>query len=400
MLKFRKIYKLLFIMNKLNKWENLNNPYAKAKQSFWYLTSGVKTDVSILLEKQNLNLSEILNKIIELYKNDINVLDSYKSEWYSISYEDLLLNIENWIENKNINFSLSFLESLENKLKNNISILLINLWFNNLLNLFWKNILFWIYLNYPYRSNLSEQFEKKILNIFSMNSYSFEKSRKTSWQEWRWDRNVLTILKNYELIEYVSNNFVENLDIWKFLNDNKNDKTKVLNEEIILNYDFIPLTTEYTHVWYAFFPKIKTNNNIYLDSLIWIWIYYKNNPNAVFSFKAKDKNTLQLVQIQWIQPIINWKKTSSKWLHIIDWKNLVIEIFEKLAKDLSFKKIEIVSWKNNKWTKITYPDNYWDEKLAWKTKIPIEIAIKIYDDTAEKNWYILDEKTWNYKKVI
>ena len=134
--------------------------------------------------------------------------------------------------------------------------------------------------------------------------------------------------------------------------------------------------------------------------MLWIGIYYKKNPNLVFSFKATNKNTLQLVQIQWIKPIINCKKTNSKGLHIIDWKSLAVYICEDISKKLNFKNIEILSWKNNIWTKNTYSDLYFDKKMAWKVKFPLENAIKIYDNTAIKNWYSLNYENDNFIKQI
>lgn len=377
----------------INKFKSQNNEKILKKDLTWFM----KTRVFSVLENKN-NL-DIIN---DLYLKDKSILSSYNNSFYTISYEDLFSSLKKSLINEKWVLSFDFLKTLNSdNRKIDLSILLIHIWVDNILNLFWKKVLFWTLFNYPYLWDFLSSFEEKILEKLSMNKKFFSKAKFNSFYFGINDDDIETILKNYELLDYLnSSDYLKKIDKNELINQNKIDKNLKIKDSTINNYEFIVFNTDNYDIWYVDEPEINTENNIYLDSLLWIGVYYKKNPNLVFSFKATNKNTLQLVQIQWIKPIINWKKTNSKGLHIIDWKSLAVYICEDISKKLNFKNIEIVSWKNNIWTKNTYSDLYFDKKLAWKVKFPLENAIKIYDNTAIKNWYSLNYENDNFIKQI
>lgn len=377
----------------INKFKSQNNEEILKKDLTWFM----KTSVFSVLENKN-----NLDTINDLYLKDKSILSSYNNSFYTISYEDLFYSLKKSLINEKWVLSFDFLKTLNSdNRKIDLSILLIHIWVDNILNLFWKKVLFWTLFNYPYLWDFLSSFEEKILEKLSMNKKFFSKAKFNSFYFGINDDDIETILKNYELLDYLnSSDYLKKIDKNELINQNKIDKNLKIKDSTINNYEFIVFNTDNYDIWYVDEPEINTENNIYLDSLLWIGVYYKKNPNLVFSFKATNKNTLQLVQIQWIKPIINWKKTNSKGLHIIDWKSLSVYICEDISKKLNFKNIEIVSWKNNIWTKNTYSDLYFDKKLAWKVKFPLENAIKIYDNTAIKNWYSLNYENDNFIKQI
>lgn len=377
----------------INKFKSQNNEEILKKDLTWFM----KTRVFSVLENKN-----NLDTINDLYLKDKSILSSYNNSVYTISYEDLFSSLKKSLISEKWVLSFDFLKTLNSdNRKIDLSILLIHIWVDNILNLFWKKVLFWTLFNYPYLWDFLSSFEEKILEKLSMNKKFFSKAKFNSFYFGINDDDIETILKNYELLDYLnSSDYLKKIDKNELINQNKIDKNLKIKDSTINNYEFIVFNTDNYDIWYVDEPEINTENNIYLDSLLWIGLYYKKNPNLVFSFKATNKNTLQLVQIQWIKPIINWKKTNSKGLHIIDWKSLSVYICEDISKKLNFKNIEIVSWKNNIWTKNTYSDLYFDKKLAWKVKFPLENAIKIYDNTAIKNWYSLNYENDNFIKQI
>lgn len=377
----------------INKFKSQNNEEILKKDLTWFM----KTRIFSVLENKN-----NLDTINDLYLKDKLILSSYNNSFYTISYEDLFSSLKKSLINEKWVLSFDFLKTLNSdNRKIDLSILLIHIWVDNILNLFWKKVLFWTLFNYPYLWDFLNSFEEKILEKLSMNKKFFSKAKFNSFYFGINDDDIETILKNYELLDYLnSSDYLKKINKNELINQNKIDKNLKIKDSTINNYEFIVFNTDNYDIWYVYEPEINTENNIYLDSLLWIGVYYKKNPNLVFSFKAINKNTLQLVQIQWIKPIINWKKTNSNGLHIIDWKSLAVYICEDISKKLNFKNIEIVSWKNNIWTKNTYSDLYFDKKLAWKVKFPLENAIKIYDNTSIKNWYSLNYENDNFIKQI
>ena len=120
--------------------------------------------------------------------------------------------------------------------------------------------------------------------------------------------------------------------------------------------------------------------SVYVDGPVGISLNYEGNPSAVVSFFPSDLDTLMINQWQGIRPnalgpagnILG--KTKSRGLGGLDWKNLLVDITEKMGYYLGMSRLGIQGAINNCWTR---PDQ------KGKLHIPYEDALKAYDESAE-----------------
>ena len=147
----------------INKFKSQNNEEILKKDLTWFM----KTRIFSVLENKN-----NLDTINDLYLKDKLILSSYNNSFYTISYEDLFSSLKKSLINEKWVLSFDFLKTLNSdNRKIDLSILLIHIWVDNILNLFWKKVLFWTLFNYPYLWDFLNSFEETILKNYELLDY-------------------------------------------------------------------------------------------------------------------------------------------------------------------------------------------------------------------------------------
>ncbi len=158
-----------------------------------------------------------------------------------------------------------------------------------------------------------------------------------------------------------------------------------------------------------------TQYRLYLDWPVWIWLMYKGKPVAVISFSLKNMDTIYIYQMQKISAYQfdrfgrNMWSSTNPLLHNINWQEILYNTLLTFATNLSLgiKKIEIKSAINNEWietkrSKLDYSSTH-NKRIEIETDklhLSKEIAKKIYDNFARKQWFEQDKKSKDWKKNI
>lgn len=271
-------------------------------------------------------------------------------------------------------------------------------------------VFLWAWLNYKATSSFSEEQDffhrtgegEKAHRIFDEIGRTSERLQKalhaTSHLAKR--KDVPTISMFEKVIRQVNNGFSQETDLERLIE--LNSAAWPLSPQ--QRYALGPLNTlstsmqGYEATWNRKrFPDRRGNIavfDIYLDIPTAIGLFYDAIPQALAGFLATDPETLLVYQLQGVRPEIVDKHNcsigyGSSWgLEPLDWKKLLVDCAENLARSVGFGRLGIRSGYHNGWTKKVNPDG--------TPKFPLQRALAIYDGTAErlgftqeedKNWY-------------
>jgi len=340
---------------------------------------------------------EFITKIEELYKKYPESRERLRDIIGEV--DDILTNIKN---NPPPSYDVDDLEKYISKI--DLAILLGNLPAKEVLNEFGDNVLYWSWIEYPLELDFSspenyENFTNQLIEITGKSKSRLRKL-KNSVDALLNEKKATTLLALDKLIDYVMEyNFSKSFDLESHLKSCALPGVEI-SDKRCEDYSLIPLITKSVNYngpvegWWG--KEIKRKMiEIYLDSPVGIGLTYKEIPNAVLGLMTTTPSTLMIYQLQGIRPYkidkngLAVNRTSSRGLFPIDWKKLMVECAEQVALDLDFDEIGIRSGRNNPWV---------DEKND-EGNLPLERALKIYDETAERLGYEQrEDRNW-YKKL-
>ena len=402
-------------------------------------------------------------KNIEKYINKNSFFFNHKSLKFLKNSKEEYTEVINLVKNNSYKVDIKFLESLDNKKKYLISSIFIDsIWADKLSNEFrmWKSLFIWMSFWYNYRwNNLvdSEWFEELIWRIKD-NFNSFNSSKLI--QAYRFIRcntkiqNLndffFSVINEYNLIKNIDNDVKEinkenSLNLWKDFSlwtfhtrselwfwreikywnywlDKDWNETNIQNE-----WDKTMVNEKGEKViWaYALDRNHKSINadvswieyQEYIDSPSWIALFNKGKPIACICFYIKNWNEFFINQIQ---KVVHyefdryWRCIGKRYSDVvrgIDWKTILYDVVKELAGRYNIKKIVIQWWENNRWINEVWKDletPYFKYDCLnrrtipankWKQHLSVDIAKKIYDVFAEKQWFHQSED-WNREKEI
>jgi len=271
---------------------------------------------------------------------------------------------------------------------------------------FGEEVLKWVNINinsgfYERKRDL----QKETAEIFGNNN--LEKARMVLWRKHFSDDSEL-ILKMYDLMDEIQNNFTKEYDLKKSII--RNSKVGIeLSEKTVNKYSlsFFETQKDYPIGWAEGFGFISPEKlegwSIYLDSPASIGLMCKGNPSAVTSFLIPDKNTILINQIQGTNKK-KFKKSlkkseeyeldkicSNRGLFPINYRDVLIEVGEELGRKMNFSRVGILGSENNPWIKEKYKDGH--------THLSLKGAVKNYDVPAEKLGYTKSEDGNWYKQL-
>ncbi len=268
---------------------------------------------------------------------------------------------------------------------------------------FGSNALIWTWVTYPYTNNVNDDLEIS-LHESGINIDSLQKARLTAWRL-HGSQNTQTVLKTYDLIQALHDTLPKDRDL-NILLKSCTKQGVGLSEERIKQYSLEPLITEgvdTTSGWAKNWGHDKTVDDknrlckIYLDSPVGVALMYKGEPNALASFSPSDEKTLFINQIQGVE---SYKlnelkeiqgKIHSRGLVVLDWEKLLVQLSEIIAKKFNLSQTIIQSGHNNTWTTMQNKDG--------TPKLPLEKALKRYDETASRLGYLQGENRNWYKSI-
>ena len=374
--------------------------------------------------------------------------DDDKERFLELFY--LLKN--NWFK-----INIQFLESLNDKQKNYLSLLFLDIYHNRLdeKRLMGKSLFIWFcrYELELYRENYidKDKLYKISKNFKDFNLFYFRQAYDCLTMEW--DRNIYHIISEYNLIKNLDQDIkllevTSKLDLWKnfslWIFHSCWESSWYWREKIwwYKELDKNGNDTEFKNVWRKYvldecgdkdhlvldrnhFSSYKDASwvfyGVFLDSPTWIALFYKNRPVACISFFIKNWNEFFINQIQKVPYCeydeygrLIWRHYSSN-INGIDWEKILYNVVKNLAKKFNIDSIIIQWWKNNKRTKKIYEDYetyYFKEKTIcleregllppknkWKVHLDLEIARRIYDVFAESLWFS-QNSGWDWEKEI
>lgn len=287
------------------------------------------------------------------------------------------------------------IEYLDNHSDEDLALLIAFLPPNIIKEEFGYEVLYWSWMEYPYGVSY-EQYEFLTKQLEKISGKSKDRLEKISIEARANDGKVSTALAIDRLIDYInSKELLESFDLKNRLKEYALPGVEI-SEKRSKDYSLIPLNTkDGVHGpaggWWI--TKVKNKSiEIWLDTPVGVGLTYKEIPNAVLGLTASDALTLMIHQIQGIRPYKLDKngtriggRSSSRGLFPLDWKRLLVECGEQVAKDLDFEWTGMRGYKNNHWVDNDY--------------LPEERAIKIYDETAERLGYEQGRDNNWYKKI-
>jgi len=203
------------------------------------------------------------------------------------------------------------------------------------------------------------------------------------------------IMKNYELLDKVRNIDYSNFEDLILKNSLVNISDKRMADYSVETA--IPLTAGGRHpAWSTFDSNVCYD--VFIDGIFGSMLKYKDKPAAIVSFKFEN-NYLKMTQFQGLNPYliagISWRKIkkddiprgTSRGLVVMNHKDFLFDLGCFVADELE-ENIAIQSAHNNKWTK---PD------CDGKIHLPLDKAIKIYDDFAKEKGFIQSQDLDWYK---
>lgn len=301
----------------------------------------------------------------------------------------------------------------------------------SLLENFWTWLLFRIcfYANDEYHDLVRKLDSEKIITTDSLTKQIQSKfyHRRMKYEE----RDILNSVSEYFLLKNL-NTYITNIPLsqnnlelqWLFVawENCKGKEQKRWNIDLDKNWE----ETNIRYNGLDFYSEIMENKKIinhlspysykdaswerycmYLDAPCGVWLFYKWKPICEICFYI-DNGYLFINQIQ---KTVHYEydrygrmignKYSSKVPK--NWETLLFKSVENIAKQHWCKWIIIQSWKNNRWTTEFYTEDSDEDWRKIITDIPHlsqQVAEKIYDVFAKKEWFIYDEQSWNRKKSL
>ena len=379
------------------------------------------------------------------------------SNWFLREFDDdkeRFLELFNLLKNNWFRIDIYFLESLTDKQKNYLSILLLDLLSEHLdakLKM-GKSLLIWM-CRWELKSYTKNSFDRDKLNKITKNLYDF--NLKYFRQAYdclirAWDRDIYHILNEYNLIKNIDNDIdsseINKLDLWENFSlwtfHTRSETSWFWREQTWWNkeLDKNGNETQFMDTWDKMVYDKNANSyyyildrdhpssykdaswvsyHEYLDSPTWIALFHKNRPIACISFYIKNWNEFFINQIQKVSYYEYDRYGRCIWKHYspitndIDWQNTLYRVVKNLANKYHISRIIIQWWKNNERTKKAYEDyetDYFKNKIFWldepilpknKGKIHLDpqIAKKIYDVFAEWLWFHQNDD-WNREMEI
>jgi hypothetical protein len=333
-------------------------------------------------------------KIRDLYEQNPDAIDTYRHQnpysWWEASVS--LID-----KNPLHNFSSASLDSYFEK--SALNMILSSFSAEILCSELGEDALLWTWLNKSRSIFDEDNLIKDIERITGLDSMQIDKI--STFTKVRLNTSGVGLFKkNYDANSKSVGNYIESLNLQEYLKNSTKNNFQ-FSQKRLNDYSLSALSTQGAQIaghdinWnYTTQMAEEKMYIIFLDSLVGLSLNYKDKPNAVIGFYPCDLETIFVEQLQGIRPMkynstgCNTFAGSSKGLIPgLNWKKLLVDIVFDFAKEIGFSQIAIQSGYNNYWTK---PSHFGDPLL------PLENAIKIYDDFAKEsgfkkgkydNWY-------------
>ena len=301
------------------------------------------------------------------------------------------------------NFSVETLDLCPSDQVTSLSLALGHLPEKVLMNEFGRDAFVWSLINFPYMRR-SAELSRFLCKTSGTNLDLLEQQR-------LYARNVFarsqasSVIHGYDLVSDLKNKDVSDIDLPKLLRLSTDEGAKLSNEKIS-RYSLAVFSPREPKLFYGYERtwgnEVIGNRwyTVYLDAPIGIGLMYEGIPSAVVSFGIGDESpeSLMIHQLEGIRPHLLGEKTSDGGIPVIgreqtrglsplDFRRLLVNLVEEIATQSGFTQVIVKSGHNNKWTREKYSDG--------AVHLPLERALKIYDDTAsrlkykqraDKNW--------------
>jgi hypothetical protein len=339
---------------------------------------------------------KLIEKLIKLYGSSSGALTQLKINCYGQNIEEKLKEFK---ENPPGNLKFNTLDNYE--YKDFLAKLFGSLPAEKVYENFGEKILFWTALKTYYeRTNDSACYG--IENVFHGKEKDIENMRLCLWQRF-WNSKSEDSFNLWKVYHKIDKNFTENYNLIGNLKNNLRKDCKI-SEEKLNKYFLEPLKIKSNSVWkaekwYRTFLNENEGYSIHLESPASIGLMKNNEPCAFVSFIPTSSKTLLINAFQGVNKRIFGgeialerkviKTIPQTGLSPFYWKKVLFDVSFEFAKENNFSKIGVQSGYNNMWTKPYKHDG--------KIHLPLEKALKIYDEFAEsigmkqgkdKNWYM------------
>lgn len=352
--------------------------------------------------------------------------------------------------------SISFLESLPKNIKRCLADLFLELLSSDAIQKkLWTAMLFWIRHHcYSYSDYRSWKLRDLLIAndfVWSKNNYYLlEKAHMSNWQLHSVEPDIQTALAEYEMFKNLPKD-IDDKKIQNYVKEHvgekfslgvlqaRRDNTKGKEQDWywkdldakwnIIDREMIKKTTTYVEeILHGEEKRLEVVNRknpdihkdfswtlykIFLDGPIAISLFHEKKPIALVSFSLQNSETIFIHQMQAIMTehfdtygrAIAQK--TSPIVQTIPWQKGLYDIVEMVAKKYKCKKIVIQSWENNEWIYKMRSELSYDEKRGKTVEVSLDqphlsldIAEKIYDTFAMKQWFKQDEKSKNWNKKL
>lgn len=261
---------------------------------------------------------------------------------------------------------------------------------------FGEGVAVWLYCAHDlerYDASIGAALEKKL----GINSALLELTR-----DWhcanRLDTPSEVILENYRLTKEMQGTLDE-IDLERVLSGSANPDVE-LSSKRLADYSVAPLTTIDHDATYntgraaeVFTPDngMDTWHNIWLDAPSGFALLYKGLPNAVAGIAMRGIDSVIIHQIQGTHNSTHHPTDSNKarvlrprGLAPLDWRKVMVEITEQLARSRGLGSTTIRAAHNNQWTVI-------ESSVTGAPLLPMKAAVRTYDETAARLGYVQPE---------
>ena len=262
-----------------------------------------------------------------------------------------------------------------------------------LVETFGKDILLWTWAQGVY---LRKDIENSVVSLTNKNLDLLERARLYAWRV-LCTCDAMQVMQTYDLFSSLPDTLAK-INLPDLLHGNKLQKIK-LSDEMIAKYllSFVRTKGDYESGREERWGDHNVVGNrtfaIWMDAPVGIALMYEGQPSAVVSFAPKSLDTLMIHQLQGVQPRIieHYKFVGSirtRGLSQLDWRKLLVECAEHVAKTQGFKELAVQGAHNNYWIK--------PRQGEAKAHLSLNEAVLKYNKQAErlgfkqredKNWY-------------
>ena len=243
-------------------------------------------------------------------------------------------------------------------------------------------------------SIIGKEKAKVLENVLSLLYFSLEPNTFDFFYDFK------TIESNVMLKDNL-NEVLTNMDLTQMLIESKisNKKVGFDDYQTFSAKQLLTLYNSPTHYAQGFSPNEQPKNNaqiVWLDSSSGVGIFYEGKINAVVSMYCPTKDTLMLVQYQYINPVNQHRKKgvlelehtgTPLALHYFDIKKFAVALGKYISKELGMQRVAIQSAENNMWVKKNMEDP--------KAGLTIERAKVVYDKNALSHGFNPDSNLRN-----